>query len=124
MITLHFTPRYGLAALIIFGVLVLIAAFVRDDVIRPLGGDLLVVGFLYALVRATTAANKAGAAIAVVAFAFVVEGLQAVDVIERLGLEHTLATRLILGSVFDWRDLVMYALGGLASFAVDRGAVR
>ncbi|MEM9233945.1 MAG: DUF2809 domain-containing protein, partial [Pseudomonadota bacterium] len=72
------------AALLIM--LVLIALFVRDDVIRPLGGDLLVVIFLYFALRAASGWSRWMSAAVVLIFALAVEVGQAVDLVDRLGL--------------------------------------
>lgn len=109
-----------LIAAALFGVLLLIAVAVRDRFVRPLGGDLLVVVFLYFLLRGLTPASRLQAGAAVFLFALGVELTQAAGLIEWLGLaDHALA-RAVLGAVFDWKDVGAYALGALCAVLVDR----
>lgn len=98
----------------LFVLLMLIALFVRDRFVRPTGGDVLVVAFLYFLLRGLSPLSRAPAAALVFVFAAGVELTQAGGLVQRLGLaDHALA-RTVLGSVFDWKDIAAYAVGALA----------
>ncbi|MDP5172040.1 MAG: DUF2809 domain-containing protein [Bacteroidia bacterium] len=61
---------YLLIGLALFLVEVLIALFVRDRIIRPYGGDLLVVVMLYFLVRGMVNWSPLWVALSVLGFAF------------------------------------------------------
>lgn len=104
----------------LFVALVLIAAFVRDRFVRPTGGDVLVVAFLYFLLRAAAPVTRLQAAAAVFLFAVGVELTQAAGLAERLGLEDDRLARLLLGHVFDPKDVAAYLVGALAAAFLDR----
>jgi hypothetical protein len=52
-------------------------------------------------------------------FAFAVELGQYFDLVTMLGLQHNRLARIIIGTTFDVRDLLAYAVGGLLVLAVD-----
>jgi hypothetical protein len=108
---LRFNKTYFWLALLLFLIEVLIAAFAHDRFIRPYFGDFLVVIFLYCLVRSFFKAPYFKVALAVLLFAYLIEVLQYFHFIRHLGLQHSLLARLILGSGFEWLDLVMYTVG-------------
>ncbi|HXU83759.1 MAG TPA: DUF2809 domain-containing protein [Polyangia bacterium] len=104
-------PRYLAAALVLFLVEVCIALFVHDAWLRPRGGDVLVVIFLYALVRGFRDLPVVPTALGVLAFSFAVEFLQYLHFVDRLGLGRSRVARVVLGSSFEWLDLLCYTLG-------------
>lgn len=106
-----FRLPYFLLAAIVFVIEVLIALFVRDAIIRPYVGDVLVVMLIYAFLRAFFKISVRTAAVATLAFAFLVEFLQYVNIVDFLGLRHNTMARIVLGTSFSWEDLFMYALG-------------
>ena len=61
----HFNPRFLLLAILLLLVEILIAVYVRDALIRPYGGDFLVVIMLYGFARAFVNLPKLLIAIAV-----------------------------------------------------------
>ncbi|MGB7785750.1 MAG: DUF2809 domain-containing protein, partial [Salinimicrobium sp.] len=67
---LRFQKSYFLASLILFLLLVFIAAYVSDDIIRPYGGDVLVVIFLYCLLKSIFRIPVKNAIFGVLVFAF------------------------------------------------------
>ncbi|MGB7786249.1 MAG: DUF2809 domain-containing protein [Salinimicrobium sp.] len=103
---------YFLASLILFLLLVFIAAYVLNDIIRPYGGDVLVVIFLYCLLKSFFRIPVKNAIFGVLVFAFALEGLQALRLVQRLGLEGNKLASAVFGSHFDWKDLLLYLLGG------------
>lgn len=100
--------------LVFFGLLVvevLIALFLHDPIIRPYGGDVLVIPVLYCLVRTVVPDRWRFLPLFLFLFAAGVEILQAVDFVHWLGLADNRFWRILLGSTFDWRDLLCYAIG-------------
>lgn len=106
-----FRLRYFLIFLIVLATEILIALFVRDNFIRPYLGDLLVVVLIYAFVRAFFRISVKPAAALVLAFAFFVELMQYMDIVDALGLRGNKAARIAIGMSFSWEDLAMYVLG-------------
>jgi hypothetical protein len=108
---LKMNGRYLGAALLLLLVEVFIGLRVHDAWIRPHGGDVLVVILLYCLLRGFLNVRVLPAALGVLAFSFLVEVLQYLRFVERIGLEHNRFAVVIIGSSFGWLDLVSYSLG-------------
>jgi hypothetical protein len=103
--------KYGLLALLLFGIEVLIALYLHDRIIRPYIGDLLVVILIYCCVKAVINAPVFATALGVLLFAYAVETLQYFRVVDLLGLGHSKLARVIIGSSFEWMDMLAYTLG-------------
>lgn len=116
------TPRlrYGLAALAVFAVEVLIALFVRDAVVRPYVGDVLAVVLVYLGLRAVTPLKLVPAVVLALAVAVMVELGQLFHLLDALGLAHDRMARVVLGGVFDLKDLACYAAGAVCVLVVER----
>ena len=100
--------------------LLVIALYVRDSVIRPYGGDLLVAAFLYFGLRGMTLWTQDLCAAAAFAVAVIVEVAQGGGLIGQFGLEDSSTATALLGTTFDPLDLIMYALGIGVSVWLDR----
>lgn len=107
----RFNKTYCLLAIGLFIIEVLIAAYVDDAIIRPYIGDLLVVILLYAFVQAFTTFAVLPVAIGVLLFAYLIEILQYFQLVDRLGLGQYKLARIVIGSTFQWIDLVAYTAG-------------
>lgn len=79
-----------------------------DGFLRIYIGDLLVTVLLCCLCRGIWL--KFPPAGPVLAFSWAVEGLQGLNMVEKLGLQDT-PLAVILGMTFDWKDLLCYAAG-------------
>jgi hypothetical protein len=109
---LDFSKKYFSIFAIIFCVEVLIAMFVRDQFVRPFVGDLLVVLLIYSFVRTFfDVRNSKLLALCILLFAFTVEIGQYYDLVSRMGLADSRIATTIIGTSFDWRDLVAYTIG-------------
>lgn len=102
---------YMLATLILLGIEVGIALFVRDAFVRPYVGDMLVVIVIYTFVRILVPERVRLLPLYVFLFAVFVEGLQAVQIVELLGLSESGFFRILIGSTFDLKDIICYAVG-------------
>ena len=107
----RFNHKYFIAAVIILLVEIYIALFVRDAWIRPYGGDFLVVILMYCTVKTVLDARYWRTAIGVLAFSYIVEGLQYLRFVERVGLEENRFASVVMGTNFNWADIVCYTLG-------------
>lgn len=101
---------YLILFLALLAVEICIALFVRDGFVRPYFGDVLVTVLLCCLCRA--AFPRFAPTMPVFLLAAAVEGLQWLGLTEMLGLQGT-AIGIILGSTFDWKDILCYGLGCL-----------
>jgi hypothetical protein len=92
---------------------VLIALYVHDDIIRPYGGDFLVVILLYCSLKSFLAIKIEIAAIIVLIFAYFIETMQYLNIVDQLGLQNNNVARTIIGTFFTWTDIIAYTLGTL-----------
>lgn len=116
---LKFNPGYFVFTVVFLSIEVFIALYVRDNFIRPYLGDLLVVILIYCFLKAFFKIPVFKAVLLVLAFSFLIEFLQYVDLIGILGLEHSTPAKMILGNSFSWEDLLMYLVGGVTILLVE-----
>jgi hypothetical protein len=103
--------KYLTAAVLLLLVEIFIALRVHDAWVRPYGGDVLVVILLYCLVRSFLNLPVVATALGVLAFSYVVEILQYFRFVDRVGLRDDRLAVVVIGSSFEWLDLVSYTLG-------------
>jgi hypothetical protein len=103
--------HYLLAASLLFLLEVFIASFMHDKFIRPYAGDFLATIFLYCLARGVLAAPPQQVALGTLFTAYLLEALQYVHLLQWLGWQHWHLARVVLGSQFEWADLLAYTLG-------------
>jgi hypothetical protein len=113
--------RYLLAASLLFLLEVYIALFVHDAIIRPYAGDFLATIFLYCLARSLLKAAPKKVALGVLLTAYIIESLQYVHLLRWLAWEHCRVARIVLGSSFEWTDLLAYTLGTGLVLGLERG---
>lgn len=117
---LKFRGRYFIIALIIFFVEVLIALYVHDRIVRPYIGDFLVVILVYCFLRAFINSSVIKLALAALLISYAVEILQYADMLGRLGLQDSGVARVVLGTSFEWIDMVAYTLGIVLVLCVEK----
>jgi DNA integrity scanning protein DisA with diadenylate cyclase activity len=106
--------------LFIFVIEVIIALFVKDKIIRPYGGDVLVVIMIYYFVKTFIKTKPIYLAIGVVLFAYGIEIGQYYNLVEVLNLQDNKVMRIVIGSSFSWGDMVCYTIGALICLLIDR----
>ena len=102
---------YGVATLGIFSLELFIALFVRDNFIRPYVGDMLVVVLVYTCVRVLFPEKPRLLPLYVFLFAAGVESLQGMRIVELLGLQDNRFFSVLIGTTFDWKDIICYGVG-------------
>jgi len=115
-----FKKNYFILTLLLFAVEVFIALFIKDRIIRPYGGDLLVVILIYYFLRSFWNQSPGIIALVVLLFSFSIEFLQYFKLVELLGLSAYPLARIVIGTSFHWLDLVAYAIGVAIVYAIDR----
>ena len=106
---------------ILLAVEICIALFVRDRFVRPYLGDVLVVVLLYFFFRIFIPQGFPFLPAAVFLFAALTEVLQYVRVVEWLGLLESRFFSTLIGTTFDWKDIVCYAAGCLLTGVYEYG---
>ena len=102
---------YGVATLLLLLTEVIIALYVHDDFIRPYVGDLLVVIVIYTFIRIFIPEKCKIMPLLIFIFAAGVELLQLANIVEILGIADNKFLKILIGSVFDIKDIVCYAVG-------------
>lgn len=106
--------KYLIAFLLILLVEVIIALFVKDTIIRPYGGDLLVIILIYTLVRGITPKAIKLLPIYIFLFAVLVELAQYYRVMYMLNLHENKVLSTIIGTSFDIKDIFAYLIATVA----------
>lgn len=117
---LRFHKTYFFLFILIFITEVLIALYVRDAIIRPYIGDVLVVILIYCFVKAFFNFRTLPVAIGVLLFAFLVETLQYFRFIEAVGLQDVKLARVVIGTSFAWMDIWCYIAGFIIILFAER----
>jgi Protein of unknown function (DUF2809) len=117
---LKFNSKYFLCAIILFVIEIMIAKFAHDKIIRPYVGDFLVVILIYCLVKAFFNTPVFVTAIAVLLFSYAVETAQYFNIVNMLGLQNSRLAKIIIGSSFEWADLVVYTAGILVVVVTEK----
>ena len=111
---MKFRRHYLVLASVIFIIEILIALFAHDKIVRPYIGDFLVVILIYCFLKSFIDISILKAAISVLIFSYFIEILQHFNIVGRLGLQNSRLARTIIGTSFEWVDLIAYTLGILA----------
>ena len=108
---LKFNRHYFALAVLILTAEILIALFVHDRIIRPYVGDALVVILIYCIVKSFLDIPVLTTALSVLAFSFAIEGLQYLNIVDRLGLQDSTIAAILIGNSFAWIDIFAYIIG-------------
>lgn len=119
-IKFRFDLKSFLCFLLIFVIEVIIALFVKDNIIRPYGGDVLVVILMYYFFKTFVKMNPLPLAIGVLFFAYAVEIGQYFNLVEVLNMQDNRIMRIVIGSSFSWGDMLCYTLGAIICLFLDR----
>lgn len=111
--------KYIVIAIALFVVLCIIALTFRHmPFIRGFVGDVVVVAFLYVLIKSVKDFPDIRLIISILLFAYIVEWTQYIKLIDKLGLGHNRRVALIMGAVFDWWDILAYTIGAMILFMI------
>ncbi|WP_281226597.1 DUF2809 domain-containing protein [Flavobacterium aquiphilum] len=108
---LTFNKTYFIFTILIFLVEVFIALFVNDSFVRPYLGDVLVVILIYCFIKSFVKLPVLPVAVFVLIFAFTIEFLQFLNIVEKLHLQQSKIARTVIGTSFSWIDLLTYIIG-------------
>ena len=110
---------YACITVVLLGVEVLIALFVHDNFIRPYIGDVLVTVLICTFMRIFIPRGIKLLPLYVFIFAAGVEVMQYFNIVEVLGLADNRFFSILIGSVFDVKDIVCYGVGCVVFLAVE-----
>lgn len=116
-IQFRFNLSYCLFALFIFLVEVFIAVKLENIFfIRAYLGDVIVVMFLYALVKSFFKVNDHKLIPGILIFSCVVEFAQYFNIAEKSGFRHGSLMYIVIGNSFSWIDILCYIAGCLVLY--------
>jgi hypothetical protein len=75
---------------------------------------------IYCFIKSFIDISVLYAAISVLIFSYFVEILQHFNIVDRLGLQNSKLARIIIGSSFEWIDLIAYTVGVIVVFYVEK----
>ena len=102
---------YAIVTIVLHLIEILIALYVHDAFVRPYLGDVIVVVVLYTFIRIFVPEKCPLLPLWVFVFAAGVEVLQLLHIVDLLGLGNISFFRILIGSVFDVKDIIFYAVG-------------
>ncbi len=102
---------YFCVFLALFFTEVLIALFVFDDIVRPFGGDVIVVWVIWSFVRIFIPNKIRLLPLWVFLFAVFIEVMQYINIVGLLGLTGNRFFETVMGTSFSFIDIGCYALG-------------
>lgn len=108
---LKFHAGYFIAASLLFITEIIISLYLHDTLIRPYGGDFLVVILIYCFVKSFFNLPVLLTTCGVLLFAYGVEISQYFHLVKVLGLENSRLAKILLGTSFSFMDMVVYSLG-------------
>ena len=115
----RFSFPYFLLCVLLFITEVFIALHIHDDIIRPFGGDFLVVILIYCFIKSFADTSAVATSIAVLLFAYAVEVSQYFHLVNILGLGASPLAKAVLGTSFSVADLIMYTLGVITVLVLE-----
>ncbi|HWZ14770.1 MAG TPA: DUF2809 domain-containing protein [Mucilaginibacter sp.] len=116
---MSFNKAYFLLVLTLFITEILIGVYMHDTVIRPYGGDFLVVILIYCAVKTFFNLPVLQTACYVLVFAYLVEISQYFHLVNILHLQNSKVAKILLGTSFSVTDLLAYTLGILLVIVVE-----
>ncbi|RYZ26092.1 MAG: DUF2809 domain-containing protein [Chitinophagaceae bacterium] len=120
----RFHKTYFVLTLLLLFTEILIALYVNDKFVRPYVGDFLVVILLYCFARSILNWSVVFTCLAVLIFSFCVEIAQYFQLVKLLKLENNKLARTVIGSSFEWTDLLAYTLGIVLVLLVEKHLVK
>ncbi len=121
---LTFNKNYFILFILIFFIEFIIALYINDPFIRPYLGDVLVVILIYCFIKSFFKLSVNTVALFVLLFSFAIEGLQFINIVDKIGLEHSKIAKTIIGTSFSWIDLLCYCIGILIILFIEKQLVK
>lgn len=117
---MKFSKIYFTLFLVLFCIEAFIAYFLKTGFIRHTFGDFLVVIMLYCLLKSFIELKPITMSLIVLSISFTIEFLKLTPFLEYINLQDNIITKTVLGSTFNYSDLVAYTLGVLTIIIVEK----
>ncbi|WP_423148244.1 DUF2809 domain-containing protein [Rubrolithibacter danxiaensis] len=115
-----FNKNYFFFAVLLLLTEIFIAIYIKDTIVRPYGGDFLVVILLYCFIQSFINSPAIITALVVLLFSYIVETLQYFHFIQFIGLADSEIARILIGNSFAWMDMLAYTLGTLTLVIAEK----
>lgn len=102
---------YLVTFILFFLIEVFIALFINDSIIRPFGGDVIVVWVIYCFVRIFVPEKLKSLPLMIFIFASLIEISQYFNLVGILGFENNRIIATMMGSSFSFIDIACYGIG-------------
>lgn len=117
---LRFDWKSFLIFLLILFIEIIIGLYIRDAIIRPYGGDVLVILLIYYFIKSFIKTKYTYILIGTLLFAYSIEIGQYYKMVEVLGLQNNTFMSIIMGTSFSWGDMLSYTLGALICYFIEK----
>lgn len=121
---LKFRLKYFIIMLLLLVTEICIALYVHNNFVRPYIGDVLVVILIYCFLQSFFKLPYLPTTIGVLVFSFIIELLQYFNIVNMLGLQHSTLARVIIGTLFSWKDIIAYTAGIALVIFIERNRDR
>ncbi len=111
---------YFLCFFLLLVIEICIAAFLDSGFVRNYVGDFLVVILIYCFIRSILNTRPLQTAIFTLVFAYSVEILQYFSIVHKLNLQNNNIAKIIIGTSFEWADIIAYTIGIISVLAIER----
>lgn len=105
--------KYLISFVVLLVIEILIAIFVKDTLIRPFIGDILIIILMYTFIKTFLGKQIKFLSIYLFIFATSVEVSQYFNIVDRLSLSDNKILSIVLGNTFDKHDIICYFIGAL-----------
>ena len=113
-------PIYLSTTILLFLTEILIAINYKHGFIRFVFGDFLVVILIYSFIKSFLKIESKHIAIGVLLFAYGIEFLQLINILDLLNIQPNTFTKMLLGSTFSIEDMIAYTFGVAVIYSLDR----
>ncbi|HYE08765.1 MAG TPA: DUF2809 domain-containing protein [Patescibacteria group bacterium] len=110
---------FSLSVICFIVCILIVKLFSGNQFIRGSIGDIIVILLIYFVIKIFKDFNTLKLTIFTLAVAYTIEFIQYLKITSLLGLEHNTIAQLILGSIFDPRDLIAYTIGAILVYVID-----
>ncbi|QKJ29745.1 DUF2809 domain-containing protein [Mucilaginibacter mali] len=121
---LKFSVRYFILTILLFLTEVFIGMYVDDAIIRPYGGDFLVVILIYCFVKSFLDTPVIQTAIGVLLFSYLIEVSQYFHLVDLIGLGNSRIAVVMMGNYFAWTDMLAYTLGIVTVIIIEQQRIK